>query len=144
MRPSTPITAIVFTLVMAGWAAAQPGGGPPRGVPDLDGRWYMNGDPDKPTLIEQRSDEAVFTNEKGERARGTIERDRVWIPEWSDGRRRGSAHVLPPRWGHPDGCTRWRRPPQARAATHDLNGHARRAANPRSAGALLAAWIAAN
>jgi hypothetical protein len=84
MKRFMVIAALVVVLVPA-WTPAQP----PGRVPDLDGPWYMNGDPDKPTSIEQRGEDATFTNEKGERARGTIERDRVWIPEWTDGKRRG-------------------------------------------------------
>lgn len=60
-------------------------------IPNLSGTWYMNGDPDAPCEIVQRrpGDRAEFINENGSRAYGTVTHNRVWIPEWSDGRSRG-------------------------------------------------------
>lgn len=60
-------------------------------VPNLDGIWYMNGDPGKPTRIVQwRLDgRAMFVNEKGSQAWGSVSADSVWIPEWSDGFQQG-------------------------------------------------------
>src|SRR5262245_38008238 len=109
MGRSTLLTFLAVVLLPVVQAPAQPPGTP---APDLDGRWYMNGDPDKPTLIEQRGDEAVFTNGKGKRARGTIERDRVWIPEWTDGKRRGlEGSIRRDRIVWPNG-TYWSRRPE--------------------------------
>ena len=60
-------------------------------VPDLNGTWYLNGDEDSPCeIIQRRLDgRALFINENGSRARGTVRGDRVWIPKWTDGRSRG-------------------------------------------------------
>jgi hypothetical protein len=65
--------------------------GPLDRIPDLNGTWYMNGDEDSPCeIIQPRPDgRAVFINENGSRARGFVRRDHVWIPKWTDGRRRG-------------------------------------------------------
>ncbi len=60
-------------------------------VPDLDGTWYMNGDPNKPCEIIQQGSgrRAEFINEHDSSAWGTIRGDRVWIPDWSDGYSQG-------------------------------------------------------
>jgi len=73
--------------------------------PNIDGDWYMNGDPDQPCRIIQRRPDgrAVFVNEHGSRAAGTVRGDRVFIPDWSDslgddgleGRIRGDRIVWP-------------------------------------------------
>lgn len=50
----------------------------------LNGRWYMNGEPDKRTAILQYGpNRALFINEHGSQAWGTIAGNRVWIPTWS-------------------------------------------------------------
>jgi len=74
-------------------------------VPSIGGVWYMNGDGDQPCLIIQRRPDgrAVFVNEHGSRAAGTVRGDRVFIPEWSnsfgddglEGRIRGDRIVWP-------------------------------------------------
>jgi hypothetical protein len=48
----------------------------------------MNGNEDAPTQIVQprRDGRALFINENGSRAWGTVRGDRVWIPDWTDGR----------------------------------------------------------
>jgi hypothetical protein len=53
-------------------------------VPDLSGTWYMNGDPNQPCEVRQRWPErrALFINERGESAWGTIDGDRIWVPDW--------------------------------------------------------------
>ncbi len=63
----------------------------PSFVPNISGTWYMNGDPYLPCQIIQwrRDGSAEFVNERGSRTWGTVNGDRVWIPEWSDGRSRG-------------------------------------------------------
>lgn len=59
-----------------------------RGVqntPFIHGRWFMNGDPTKPCEIRQDGNRALFINEFGSRARGTVRGSYVLIPDWSDG-----------------------------------------------------------
>ena len=53
-------------------------------VPDLNGTWYMNGDPNQPCEVRQRWGDrrALFINERGESAWGTINGDRIWVPDW--------------------------------------------------------------
>jgi hypothetical protein len=55
-------------------------------VPDIGGQWFMWGDEDKPCFIRQRagSRHALFINEHGSRAWGTIRGNRVFIPDWGD------------------------------------------------------------
>jgi hypothetical protein len=44
----------------------------------------MSGDPNKPAEIQQRANGyALFINEHGSQAWGSIDRGTVWIPEWS-------------------------------------------------------------
>jgi hypothetical protein len=71
-------------------------------VSNLAGTWYMNGDEDSPCAIRQArgSNRALFTNEHGDRAWGTVRGDRVWIPDWNNGegqsgRVRGNRIVWP-------------------------------------------------
>jgi hypothetical protein len=87
-----PVGLLLLTLTVS--AAAQgPGdyGPPPPPVPNLNGTWYLNGDPDKPCQISQRrlDGRALFTNEHGSEAWGTVRGDRVRIPDWSDGSSQG-------------------------------------------------------
>ena len=65
----------------------------PNPVPNINGVWYMNGDPYLPCEIvqRQRDGRVLFTNEHGSAAWGTVTGNRVWIPDWSDGKRRGLA-----------------------------------------------------
>jgi hypothetical protein len=85
------IMVALLLVALAGSAQAQrepPGDwGPRERIPNLNGTWYMNGNPDQPTRIIQREPDgrALFINEKGSRARGTVSPDRVFIPDWSDG-----------------------------------------------------------
>jgi hypothetical protein len=100
MKRVLPIALLLFAFAVPGWVAAQPGGYPPprwaAPAPNLTGTWYMHGDERLPTYIEQRNGrgDALFTNEHGDSAWGTIQGDRVWIPDWSDGRRRGLVGVI--------------------------------------------------
>lgn len=67
----------------------------PYGFPgSLAGLWFGDGNPSIPTqIIQPRPDgNALFINQHGSQAWGTIEGDRVWIPEWTDGR--GSQGLL--------------------------------------------------
>lgn len=66
------------------------------GVANLNGNWYFNGDPGKPARIVQwRLDgRAIFINENGTKAGGTVGPDSVWIPEWTDRGRPGLVGVL--------------------------------------------------
>ena len=93
MQRTTSITlgTITAALLLAAPARAQwgPDWGPPA-LPNLNGTWYMHGNPDQPTEILQRpSGRALFINEHGSRARGMVYPDRVFIPDWSDGSSRG-------------------------------------------------------
>lgn len=89
MRRALPIFAAVALAVgatsvaRAQWWPPQP---PP--VPDISGTWYMHGDPNLRCEISQpRLDgNALFTNEHGSSAWGTVRGDRVFIPEWNEGR----------------------------------------------------------
>lgn len=58
-----------------------------RPVPNLNGQWFLNGDPNKPCEIIQYPPgrRAEFVNENGSRAWGTIHGDYVYIPDWTDG-----------------------------------------------------------
>jgi hypothetical protein len=59
--------------------------GPDR-VPDISGLWYNRANGGEAQIIQRRLDgRALFINEKGDRAWGTVEGDRVWIPDWQDG-----------------------------------------------------------
>jgi hypothetical protein len=57
-----------------------------RDVPDLSGTWFLNGDRDKRcrVVVDRTGNGALFINEKGSRARGEIQGDRVFIPDWGD------------------------------------------------------------
>ena len=91
MRKFIPATLAGLALLLTLSAApvgAQPGY--PRGrwdrPPDLSGTWFLKGRHDAPCEIDQRGpDRALFTNENGSEALGTIRGDRVFIPDWSDG-----------------------------------------------------------
>jgi hypothetical protein len=64
---------------------AVPPGEPQVGrITDINGRWYMGGDNNKPCSIRQRrgSDRALFVNENGSQAEGSIRGQRVFIPSW--------------------------------------------------------------
>ncbi len=55
-------------------------------VPDINGRWFLGGDKDKACSIRQRrgSNRALFINENGSRAWGSIRGKRVFIPDWGE------------------------------------------------------------
>ena len=53
---------------------------------NLNGIWYRNGQPNDPTrVIQYGPTRALFINEHGTQAWGSIEGDRVWIPSWTWG-----------------------------------------------------------
>jgi hypothetical protein len=57
-------------------------------VPDISGTWYNVGNPDQVCEIRQRGPDgrrALFINENGDRASGTVRGDHVYIPDWTDG-----------------------------------------------------------
>ena len=60
-------------------------------VPDLEGIWYHSGDPGKPARIVQRrlDGRALFINENGSQAWGSVGGSMVYIPDWSDGFQQG-------------------------------------------------------
>ena len=84
---------LLLVALAAETARAQRGLPPawPRGIPNISGLWYMNGDPNQPCEIRQRGDgrEAMFINENGSSAPGLVRADHVWIPDWTDGRSQG-------------------------------------------------------
>jgi hypothetical protein len=66
-----------------------PPGPPPREwVPNLNGTWYLRGNPRQRCRIIQRwaDSRALFVNEKGSRAEGFIRGDGVFVPDWNEGR----------------------------------------------------------
>jgi hypothetical protein len=89
----------IFTALVAAAALWLLAGGPqvvkgmplPNPAPNIHGVWYMHGDPYLPCEIVQirRDGRALFTNEHGSSAWGTVDDYYVWIPGWSDGRRMG-------------------------------------------------------
>jgi hypothetical protein len=77
----------------------------PSASPNLGGVWYLDGQADKPTRILQYNPQrALFINEHGSEAWGTIQGNRVWIPDWSSSYGPGLAGTV---WGNriqwPDG-----------------------------------------
>ena len=71
------------------WPNPQPFPVTPQNVPNLDGVWYLTGNLSAACRIQQRwpSTQAIFINERGSRAPGTIIGNQVWIPTWGeDGR----------------------------------------------------------
>jgi hypothetical protein len=85
------LAAGLLVLALAVPAEAQRDWRRPAPVPDISGTWYMNGDRNKPCEIIQYlpNRRAEFTNENGDSAWGTVRGDRVWIPDWTDGRSQG-------------------------------------------------------
>jgi hypothetical protein len=89
------IASALLLFALAVPAQAQPPFGLPRPVPpvgtigvaNLNGFWYLNGNRRAPCQIMQEwpRRQAIFINERGSRAWGSIHGDRVWIPDWSDG-----------------------------------------------------------
>jgi hypothetical protein len=77
------IMAMVVVAAVAGPGSAW---AQPARVPDISGSWYLNNNRDSPCKIIQRRPDgrAVFINEKGSRADGTIRGDRVLVPDWGD------------------------------------------------------------
>jgi hypothetical protein len=95
MKRTLPLFAAITLLSAAATAQAQRWSPPPVRAPNISGVWYMNGDPYKDCEIRQGPDgRAVFTNENGDSARGTVRGDQVWIPDWMDGRRQGLRGVI--------------------------------------------------
>lgn len=60
-------------------------------VPYIGGTWYMAGDRYLPCQIVQKGVDgrALFINERGDSAWGTVQGDTVLVPDWSDGRSPG-------------------------------------------------------
>lgn len=60
-------------------------------VPNISGVWYMHGDPDlRCEIVQKRLDgRALFINEHGSSAWGTVQGHLVSIPDWTDGRTEG-------------------------------------------------------
>ncbi len=81
----------VGPAVWAGAVRSEHYAGFTNPVPNISGVWYMRGDPDLPCQILQRQldGRALFINENGSSAWGTVHRNVVSIPDWSDGSRQG-------------------------------------------------------
>jgi hypothetical protein len=96
MKMLIPTVLTVLTFAAADHASAFPYVGPGGQVPNLNGNWFMNGDPNKPTQIIQRRPDgnAMFVNENGSQAWGMVQGRSVWIPEWNDGYQQGLQGVL--------------------------------------------------
>jgi hypothetical protein len=63
-------------------------------VPDISGTWFLKGDEDAHCRIIQKGPGGhweIFINEQGNRARGTVRGNRVFIPAWTDGQSQGLA-----------------------------------------------------
>jgi hypothetical protein len=87
MRKLIPISLLLLACAVPAWAKSRDEGGWRR-TPDLNGTWYLNGDENSPCRITQRGpgNRALFINENGDRARGTVRGDRIWVPDWDNGR----------------------------------------------------------
>jgi hypothetical protein len=55
-------------------------------IPNIDGMWYNHSNGGRCQVIQRRPDgQARFINETGDQARGSIQGDRVDIPDWNNG-----------------------------------------------------------
>ena len=88
---------------------------PQQNVPNLDGVWFLTGNPLAVCQIRQRpfSTHLMFINEHGSRAPGTIIGNQVWIPTWGEGGRGLMGRIEGDRIVWPDGnfWSRWRLSP---------------------------------
>jgi hypothetical protein len=65
--------------------AAAPSNSGPGSVPDLSGTWINRANGGICRIIQQGpGGQALFINEHGSQAWGTIQGDQVWIPGWQD------------------------------------------------------------
>jgi hypothetical protein len=84
----------------------------PARVPNLDGVWYLTGNPLAVCQVQQRwpSTQALFINERGSVAGATIIGSQVWIPTWGEGARGLMGRIEGDRIIWPDGnfWSRWR------------------------------------
>jgi hypothetical protein len=96
MKRTSTLALVLFLFTAPAWAGPWDNDGPRARVPYIGGNWYMNGDWNAPCEIiqERRDGRAEFVNENGSHARGTVRGDRVWIPEWNDGRQQGLVGVI--------------------------------------------------
>lgn len=98
MKKAIPFTlgvipAVLLLLALAVPAQAQRPYGPPYappppayGAPNVSGQWFMNGNRSQPCQIDQQPDgSALFTNENGSQAYGSVRGGQVFIPSWTDG-----------------------------------------------------------
>jgi hypothetical protein len=90
MKKAIPLALLLLVVTVPAWSQWWEGGRRDR-VPNLNGTWYLNGDEEQPCEIRQRRPDgrALFINENGSRAWGTVRGDRVWIPDWTDGESNG-------------------------------------------------------
>jgi hypothetical protein len=88
MKRIVPLTLVILAFAGSGLVHGRP---LRERVPNISGTWFMNGDENlRCKIIQRRLDgHALFINENGSPAPGTVRRDEVWIPEWTDGRREG-------------------------------------------------------
>jgi len=85
---------------------------PVRSIPNLDGVWFLTGNPLAQCQVQQRwpSTQVLFINEHGSRAPATIIGNRVWIPTWGEGGRGLMGRIEGDRIIWPDGNF-WSRTP---------------------------------
>ena len=85
---------------------------PQQSVPNLDGVWYLTGNPLAQCQVQQRwpSNQAMFINEHGSWAPGTIIGNQVWIPTWGENGQGLMGRIEGDRIVWPDGnfWSRWR------------------------------------
>jgi hypothetical protein len=80
-----PVALLLLALAVPASAQRWRDYGPPPAA-NINGTWYLKGNPDAPCSVRMYPDgRALFTNENGSQTWGTIDGDRVWIPDWSDG-----------------------------------------------------------
>ncbi len=82
--PFALLLLLVFGVI--GEAQWRPFPPPPPPTANLSGIWYLNGNPEAQCQIIQREPgRALFINEHGSQAWGSIRGDDIWIPDWSNG-----------------------------------------------------------
>jgi hypothetical protein len=84
--PGVALSVLVLLLALAATARAQPPFYYRRGAaPNLEGIWYNRANGGQCEITQQSPDgTALFINENGSPAEGTISRGRVYIPSWQD------------------------------------------------------------
>jgi hypothetical protein len=95
MRWIVFLSLMLLATAATPWAAGQYGPQPPQSpggyeripaLSDLRGTWYMSGDGDQPCQLIPRGPggRIELINERGDRARGTLRGNRIYVPEWGN------------------------------------------------------------